>query len=248
MHRLVSEIGSGVEHGGHLVALAAFSHHALVAIHPFADGNGRVARLLGSVPLLRTASIPLMVWADQSVPYRAALEAADAGDPQPFVDFVFDRAIDAMNLMADRLATAAAEGQIVRGAHRRTAEERQFAAAERLLGQLERALRTASPNARDGVATTWDQTDVAWAGSGPVPYADARRLTMVAVDERRSRQFTLLLPRDRLDAVDIATDRPGSVRRFRVSDLDPELTTSTSLQIEAFVAAQAAELAAELLG
>ena len=102
--------------------------------------------------------------------------------------------------------------------------------------------------ARDGVATTWDQTDVAWAGSGPVPYADARRLTMVAVDERRSRQFTLLLPRDRLDAVDIATDRPGSVRRFRVSDLDPELTTSTSLQIEAFVAAQAAELAAELLG
>ena len=189
-----------------------------------------------------------MVWADQAVPYRAALKAADARDPQPFVDFVFDRAIDAMNLMADRLATAAAEGQIVSGAHRRTAEERQFAAAERLLGQLERALRTASTNARDGVATTWDQTDIAWAGSGPVPYTDARRLTMVAVDERRSRQFTLLLPRDRLDDVDIATDRPGSVRRFRVSDLDPELTTSASLQIEAFVDAQAAELAAELLG
>ena len=189
-----------------------------------------------------------MVWADQPVPYRAALKAADAGDPQPFVDFVFDRAIDAMNLMADRLATAASEGQIVGGAHRRSAENRQFAAAERLIGQLERGLRTVSANARDGVATTWDQTDVAWAGSGPVPYADARRLTMVAGGDQRSRHFTVLLPRDRLDAVDIATDRPGSVRRFRVADLEPELTTSTALQVAAFVEAQAAELAAEILG
>lgn len=103
MARLVADLTAPAAAGIHPVVLAAFAHHAFVAIHPFADGNGRVARLLASVYTLRAASVPLMIWADQSLDYRAALKQADQGAPQGFVDFVFDRTTDAMNLMEDRL-------------------------------------------------------------------------------------------------------------------------------------------------
>jgi Fic family protein len=86
---------------------AAFVHHALTVIHPFADGNGRVARLLASVFTLRAASVPFMVYADQKSDYLNALAAADAGNLTAFVRFVFDRGLDAMSyaseLLEDRL-------------------------------------------------------------------------------------------------------------------------------------------------
>ena len=107
----------------------------------------------------------------------------------------------------------------------------------------------ASATARRPDPTRLDSTLSPWsAGFRTATSSDARRLTTVAGGDQRSRHFTVLLPRDRLDAVDIATDRPGSVHRFRVADLEPELTTSTALQVAAFVEAQAAELAAERLG
>lgn len=43
-----------------LVAIAA-AHHRLLWIHPFADGNGRVARLL-SHALLRRAAVGSPLW------------------------------------------------------------------------------------------------------------------------------------------------------------------------------------------
>ncbi|KAI8817450.1 fido domain-containing protein, partial [Fimicolochytrium jonesii] len=40
---------------------AAFLHHTFLRIHPFADGNGRVSRILSSIPLLRTGLPPVAV-------------------------------------------------------------------------------------------------------------------------------------------------------------------------------------------
>jgi hypothetical protein len=44
-------------------ALAAYTelHLGFVAIHPYADGNGRMARLLASVPVLRAGLPPMLV-------------------------------------------------------------------------------------------------------------------------------------------------------------------------------------------
>lgn len=88
MHRLVDEMRSDDFAAAPAVVQAAFVHHALTSIHPFSDGNGRVARLLASVWLLRAASIPLWVEVSDREAYVDALAAADGGDRQPFLRFV----------------------------------------------------------------------------------------------------------------------------------------------------------------
>lgn len=59
---------------------AAWLHHRFTQIHPFQDGNGRVARCLATLVLLRAGRFPLVVNRDQWVEYIHALEEADAGD------------------------------------------------------------------------------------------------------------------------------------------------------------------------
>ena len=108
MHRLVEVLRSDQFREAHPVIQAAYAHYALAAVHPFADGNGRVARVLASVYLLRATSLPLVVWADQKADYLDALEAADVGRPQRFVDFVLERAVDLQLEVAERLLTAGA--------------------------------------------------------------------------------------------------------------------------------------------
>jgi len=109
MHRLVAELRTDAFESAHPVLQASYSHFALVKIHPFADGNGRVARLLGSFFLFRALSIPLLVFMDEKPTYLAALEAADDGSLRPLVRFFLDQGIDAMRLATERLAPALPE-------------------------------------------------------------------------------------------------------------------------------------------
>jgi len=70
------------------IELAAFFHHGLVYIHPFLDGNGRTARLLMNVVLLRTG-YPFTVLLKVDRPkYLRALSEADNGNLIPFGNFV----------------------------------------------------------------------------------------------------------------------------------------------------------------
>lgn len=73
MHRLLTEMGSDEFGAAHPVLQAAFAHHALTAVHPFSDGNGRVTRALASAFLCRAAGIPLVIFSDQQEPYWDAL-------------------------------------------------------------------------------------------------------------------------------------------------------------------------------
>lgn len=88
VRRLVEEMRTDAFLAAPAVVQASFAHHALTAVHPFADGNGRVARLLASVWLLRSASIPLWVEMADRDGYFDALAAADQGDRQPFLRLV----------------------------------------------------------------------------------------------------------------------------------------------------------------
>lgn len=65
---------------------AAWLHHRFTQIHPFQDGNGRVARALTNFLLIRDGLFPLVVHRSHRVRYIAALEAADAGDLGPLID------------------------------------------------------------------------------------------------------------------------------------------------------------------
>lgn len=72
----------------HAAELAALFHHRLVFIHPFLDGNGRTARLVMNV-LLMKAGYPLVVILkhDRKKYYRV-LGEADKGNFKPLVQFI----------------------------------------------------------------------------------------------------------------------------------------------------------------
>lgn len=70
---------------------AAWLHHRFTQIHPFQDGNGRVARALASLVFLREGLFPLVVRESDREAYIGALEAADGGNLSPLVDFFAHR-------------------------------------------------------------------------------------------------------------------------------------------------------------
>ncbi|MBF2755833.1 MAG: Fic family protein [Gammaproteobacteria bacterium AqS3] len=67
--------------------LSAWLHHRFTQIHPFEDGNGRVARSLASLVFIKAGLFPLVVLNDNRSEYIEALERADAGDLKPLVDY-----------------------------------------------------------------------------------------------------------------------------------------------------------------
>lgn len=69
---------------------AAWLHHAFTQIHPFQDGNGRVARALASIDFIKGGLFPLLVRRGERETYIDALRNADADDLRPLVKFFAD--------------------------------------------------------------------------------------------------------------------------------------------------------------
>ena len=80
---LAQELASGTSHP---VEIAAKCHHDFVLIHPFDDGNGRVARLLVNYVLLRAGFPPVIIRTEKKGAYLAALQQADSGDLLPLTN------------------------------------------------------------------------------------------------------------------------------------------------------------------
>lgn len=99
MGRLVGELRSTAFADAHPIVQAAYAHYAFVCIHPFADGNGRVARALASVYFFRSPRVPLVVYQDQRTRYIDALEAADGGRYHSLMRFFAERVTDTVNLI-----------------------------------------------------------------------------------------------------------------------------------------------------
>lgn len=64
---------------------AAWLHHRFTQIHPFSDGNGRVARAIASLVFIKAGWFPLIVRREDRVRYITALEMADQGELRPLV-------------------------------------------------------------------------------------------------------------------------------------------------------------------
>jgi len=72
----------------HPVVRAAQAHHQLAAIHPFIDGNGRTARLVMNVLLMREGYPPTIIMKSNRRQYYRVLSQADNGNHRPLVNFV----------------------------------------------------------------------------------------------------------------------------------------------------------------
>lgn len=124
MSRLLAEIRGDEFAAASPVVQAAYVHYAFVRIHPFADGNGRVARALASIYLYRDPGVPLVIFADQRDVYLDALEAADLGSPEPFVGFIAERTIDTIEMVRSTLTPSTQSGaQAVRWLREKLAED-----------------------------------------------------------------------------------------------------------------------------
>ncbi|MDD4137592.1 MAG: Fic family protein [Methanoregula sp.] len=85
MDELIAEVARGDRP---VIEMTAYFHHRFVAIHPFVDGNGRVARLLGNLYLLRHGYPPIVLDQKNRQQYYRTLREADNGDLSPFTAFI----------------------------------------------------------------------------------------------------------------------------------------------------------------
>ncbi len=93
--RKLSPCGCGVKCLPAVVAAVSFSMYALFRIHPFEDGNGRTARLMGDLILKRFGFRPIIVWPSGRDKYIASLEAVHrSGNLAHFELFLADRLLE----------------------------------------------------------------------------------------------------------------------------------------------------------
>ena len=75
--------------GEHPVIIAATFHYRFVRIHPFDDGNGRMARLLMNLILIKHGYTVAIVQSDKKTRYLQELERADQSeDPTQFIEHI----------------------------------------------------------------------------------------------------------------------------------------------------------------
>lgn len=85
MERMVALHKAHVNRGVPVEVESAWLHHVFTQIHPFEDGNGRVARAIATLVFIKTGWFPLLITRDTREKYIDALEVADQGDLRKLV-------------------------------------------------------------------------------------------------------------------------------------------------------------------
>lgn len=86
------------EQSTHPISLAAQAHHRLTAIHPFVDGNGRTARLVMNLLLMRCGYPPAVILRVNRRQYYNFLAQADKGKLTSLVNFIGRAVEQSLNL------------------------------------------------------------------------------------------------------------------------------------------------------
>ncbi|GAA1835391.1 hypothetical protein GCM10009682_61990 [Luedemannella flava] len=175
----------------HPVVRAAWLHHRFICIHPFTDGNGRVARALTLLVLLQARHAPLVVDRRNREDYIRALDAANDNDLRPLIRLFAQLEIVALRTEIERpavvrpasqnavdIALAYAE-RIERNRDRTTMSEIEEAAAlsEALTTRMRRHLQDSC----DGLVSAFKRIDPAAEGRLSVRGHGTRGLTLVGL-------------------------------------------------------------------
>ena len=84
---------------GDPIEVSCVFHHRFTRIHPFADGNGRVARLLANFILMMSGYPPVIIKTEEKDGYFAALRLADADNPSAFVEYIGTQLLRSLDLV-----------------------------------------------------------------------------------------------------------------------------------------------------
>ena len=172
MSRLTIELASDTFGQVHAVIQSAYAHVALTRIHPFADGNGRLARTVASIPLLRETGLPQLVLADQWPAYVRALGLADDGDVQGIIELFLAAQVNTMDLARALLETGSSD-QMMLPVAESTSPERTL--LDLVLVHLRDAIGVPPPESRVAVSSVG--ADAPHRLGAQVAVADGGRLT-----------------------------------------------------------------------
>lgn len=130
MQKLMDWLNS--EAFGFPVMGATYVHHQFASIHPFLDGNGRLARLLMNLVLLRQGYPLVSIRREDRPRYYESLSFADVGLYSPLAELILDRLSDAFSEIkrvreeTERMKTFAARWGQTEAAIIQRREEREF--------------------------------------------------------------------------------------------------------------------------
>lgn len=113
------------------ILLAAEFHYKFIRIHPFDDGNGRIARILMNFILMQYGFPPVVIKTEDKQNYIFSLQQADAGIYEPFFEYIAKNLVHSLEIM-------------VKGAKGESIEESDDLDKE--LALLERKLTTSGKN------------------------------------------------------------------------------------------------------
>lgn len=138
MDRLINWHGEHLRRGVPSEVEAAWLHHRFTQIHPFQDGNGRVARCLATMVFLKAEWFPLVIKNEDRAEYISALEESDRENLVPLIQFFVARQkrafIQVLSLSEEVLRVKAPQREILRSATEileRRKQERQHDVHER---------------------------------------------------------------------------------------------------------------------
>lgn len=81
------------------ILVAAEFHYRFIRIHPFDDGNGRTARILMNFILMQFGFPPVIIKTEDKANYFAALQMADAGNIEAFVNYIAQNLVRSLEIM-----------------------------------------------------------------------------------------------------------------------------------------------------
>lgn len=81
------------------IILAAEFHYRFIRIHPFDDGNGRIARILMNFILMQFNYPPVIIKTNDKGNYFSALQLADSGMIEPFIDYIAQNVVRSLEIM-----------------------------------------------------------------------------------------------------------------------------------------------------
>ncbi|MBW2736807.1 MAG: Fic family protein [Deltaproteobacteria bacterium] len=93
MDELVTWVDENIG-SSHPALVGAVAHYNMVRIHPFDDGNGRGARILMNLLLMRGGFLPAIIRFEERERYIETIVQADKGQLNPFVSFMLDALIE----------------------------------------------------------------------------------------------------------------------------------------------------------
>lgn len=257
MQRLMDELDTAEFRGAHPILQASYTHYAIAAIHPFADGNGRVARAVASAYTYRAASIPLLVLAHHRDQYFSALSAADSGDARAFLEFIARVARDGLEMITESLIAAQspqpdrvlaefrelylAQGDLSHQQLDQLANE----FVELLLGSISQQVE--SLTMPDGVDIRW--VGASGGGTGPLPEGFRAVVTpgarSVHVDFKAAAPGSAALQAnldvfvstksDTAATLVVRVRESGDQLTLGLADLNPQISSAARFRVESFV-------------